>query len=220
MSFAPFNVKCYEKLYPHFQYLFEEDLIHEFCKYGQTRTFKAGEILMDIGQLIKHMPLIISGSVKIMREDQEGKELLLYYLELGDTCAVTLNCCTRQTKSTIRATCEEDSEILFIGVEKMEEWMIAYKSWRNFVLESFNGRLNEMLEAIDQLAFHNMEERLYKYLKDKVMVSKSSDLHITHHQIAQELNSSRVVISRLMKKLETHGKILQSRNKVSLPEYQ
>lgn len=219
-SFTPFDISCYNKLHERFQYLFEEELINELCQNGQSKPFKTGDILMDIGQVITHMPIIISGSVKIMREDSEGNELLLYYLELGDTCAVTLNCTTRKAKSAIRAICEEDSEILFIGIQKMEEWMVSYASWRNFVLENFNSRLYEMLEAIDQLAFHNMEERLYKYLKDKALVSNQAELHITHHLIAQELNSSRVVITRLMKKLENEGKIHHQRNKVSIIELQ
>ena len=217
---TPFDISCYNKLHERFQYLFEEELIGELCKYGENQAYRAGDILMDIGQVITHMPIIISGSVKIMREDAEGNELLLYYLELGDTCAVTLNCTTRKAKSAIRAICEEDSEILFIEIQKMDEWMVNYASWRSFVLENFNSRLYEMLGAIDQLAFHNMEERLYKYLKDKALVSSQSELNITHYQIAQELNSSRVVITRLMKKLENEGKIQHGRNKVSIVELQ
>ena len=219
MAFIPFDIKCYDKLFERFQFLFEAELINEICEFGRLRKFKEDEILMDIGQEITHMPLVISGSVKIMTEDKDGSELLLYYLELGDTCAVTLNCCTRKAKSSITAVTEQYSEILFIPIEKLEEWMVKYSSWRNFVLESYNSRLNEMLHAIDNLAFNNMEERLTKYLKDKVWVTKSPTLNITHYQIANDLNSSRVVISRLMKKLEKENKIIQHRNKVEFLEY-
>lgn len=219
MDFVPFDIKCYNRLYERFQYLFEPELINEICYNGQLRKFKEDEVLMDIGQTISHMPLVISGSVKIMTEDQEGNELLLYYLELGDTCAVTLNCCTRSAKSTIRAVAENYSELLFIPVEKMEEWMVKFPKWRAFVLDSYNNRLGEMLEAIDILAFHNMEDRLIKYLKDKAWVNKSAELQITHYQIANDLNSSRVVISRLMKKLEKDQKITQYRNKVELIDF-
>lgn len=219
MDFIPFDITCYNKLYERFQYLFEEELINEICQNGELKEFEADQILIDLGQLISHMPLIISGSVKIMTEDKEGRELLLYYLELGDTCAITLNCCSQKARSTIRALTEADSEILFIPVEKMEEWMVKYSSWRNFVLESYNVRLNEMLSAIDNLAFHNMEERLYKYLRDKAMIGKSADISVTHLQIANDLNSSRVVVSRLMKKLEIDNKIIQHRNWVELLEF-
>lgn len=216
MDFVPFDLSCYNKLYQRFQILFEPELINEICQAGRLQSFQEDEILMDIGQRITHIPLVISGAVKILREDAEEKELLLYYLELGDTCAITLNCCSSAEKSTIRAVCEEAAEILFIPAGKMEEWMIQYKSWRNFVLGSYNERLKEMLSAIDMLAFNNMEERLMKYLWDKALINKTGILHITHLQIAEELHSSRVVISRLMKKLEIENKIKIKRNKVEV----
>jgi CRP/FNR family transcriptional regulator len=174
---------------------------------------------MDIGETLTHMPLVLSGSIKIMKEDKDGNELLLYYLELGDTCAVTLSCCTKPSKSSIKAITESDSEIVFIPVDKMEDWMVRYKSWREFVLESYNQRLNEMLDAIDNLAFNNMEERIYKYLRDKAMVNREPKLQVTHAEIATDLHSSRVVISRIMKKLENEGKIKQHRNFVEVKEF-
>lgn len=211
--------QCLSVLTEKFQYLFEEELIRDMCSTGNIRQFDEGMQIMDIGQMLTHMPLVISGSVKIMKEDKEGNELLLYYLELGDTCAVTLSCCTKPSKSTIKAITETESAILFIPIEKMEEWMVKYKSWRSFVLESYNTRMNEMLEAIDNLAFNNMEERLQKFLRDKVFVTKDPKLHITHFQIANEMHSSRVVISRLMKKLENDGLIIQHRNYVEVKEF-
>ena len=214
MNFIPSNSQCFDKLISKFEYLFEKELLDEICQFGVSKTFKADEMLMDIGDTISHMPIILSGSVKVMTEDKKGDELLLYYLEFGDTCAVTLNCCTRKSKSTIRAISESDVELIFVPIEKMEEWMVKYSSWRNYVLESYNSRLNEMLLAIDNLVFNSMEERLQKYLKDKVFVTKSKILNISHLEIANDLHSSRVVISRLMKKLETVGLIKQTRNKV------
>ena len=214
MEFIPFDIKCYDKLHEKFQYLFEAELLNEICEHGKLRRFNTDEILMDIGDIIVQMPLVISGSIKIMTEDKDGDELLLYYLEFGDTCAVTLNCCTKKTKSTIRAITESSTEILFVPIEMMEEWMIRYKSWRNYVLDSYNTRLNEMLTAIDNIVFNSMEERLKNYLNDKTWVTKNKILHISHADIANDLHSSRVVISRLMKKLENEGIIRQSRNKV------
>ena len=213
------NSACYNKLMDKFQYVFEPELINELCKSGMVKTYKEGSTLMDIGQVLTHMPLVISGSVKVMKEDKESNELLLYYLEYGDTCAVTMSCCTKPSKSAIKAITESDAEILFIPIEKMEEWMVKYKTWRGFVLDSYNIRMNEMLDAIDNLAFNNMEERLYKYLRDKVMITKESKIHITHFQIAGELNSSRVVISRLMKKLENERLVIQHRNYVEVKEF-
>lgn len=218
-EFKVFNKECFQKLQQHFQFLFEEALIQEMCSVGMIKSYPEDAVLMEIGQVLTHMPIVLTGSLKVMKEDKEGNELLLYYLELGDTCAVTLSCCTKPSKSGIKAVTESKSEIIFIPVEKMEEWMVKYKSWRGFVLDSYNVRLNEMLDAIDNLAFNNMEDRLIKYLRDKVYVTKDSKLHITHFQIANDLHSSRVVVSRLMKKLENQGIINQHRNYVEIKEF-
>ena len=220
MNFIPFDIKCYNQLYEKFQFLFEAELINEICESGMLRKYDQDETLIDIGDLITHMPLVISGSIKVMTQDSKGDELLLYYLEFGDTCAVTLNCCTRKKKSTIHAITESPTEVLFIPVEKMEEWMIKYTSWRNYVLDSYNVRLDEMLSAIDNIVFNSMEERLRNYLKDKAWINKSKTLNISHADIAADLHSSRVVISRLMKKLEKEGLITQTRNKIEVKDYQ
>ncbi|MEL6253107.1 MAG: Crp/Fnr family transcriptional regulator [Bacteroidota bacterium] len=205
---------CLHMLTDKFSFIFEQKLIEEICLSGKLGNFSAGDMLIDLRQNIEYIPLILSGSIKIMTEDKEGNELLLYYLELGDTCAVTLNCCSKETSSTIRATCETDCQLVFVPAEKLEEWMVKFKSWRNFILQSYHERLGEMLKAVDTLAFENMEERLYKYLKNKVLVNANPDLHVTHLEIANDLHSSRVVISRLMKKLEMEGKIRQHRNRI------
>ncbi len=214
MDFKPFDIKCYNKLHERFEFLFEPKLINEICQFGNLRIFKPDEEIIDIGGLITHMPLVISGSVKVMTEDKNGDELLLYYLELGDTCAVTLNCCTKKAKSTIRAISETESELLFIPVEKMEDWMIKYKTWRNYVLDSYNVRLNEMVSAIDNIIFNSMEERIEKYLRDKAWITKSATLNISHQDVANDLHSARVVVSRVMKKLENNNVIRQLRNKI------
>lgn len=213
------NKSCFDQLYERFQNLFEEDFIQEICREGKLKKVESDTELICIGQEITHIPLIIKGSLKVMTENKNGEELLLYYLELGDTCAMTLNCCSKSLKSSISAITEEDSEILFLPAGMMEKWMVKFHSWRNFVLESYNGRLNEMLEAIDNLAFHNMEERLIKYLRDRAMVMHNGELKITHLHIANDLHSSRVVISRLMKKLEMDGLIKQHRNLVEVLEF-
>lgn len=208
-----------DRIATRFQSLFEEDLVRELASVGELKKVSVDDFLMTVGRAITHIPLVLSGALKVMTEDENGDELLLYYLELGDTCAMTLNCCTKKSKSAVTAIAEEETEVLLVPVEKMEEWMVKYSSWRAFVLGSYNSRLNEMLEAIDGLAFNNMNERLIKYLRDRAMVMHSGNLNITHHQIANDLNSSRVVISRLMKKLEMDGLIEQYRNKVKVLEF-
>lgn len=220
MDFTPFDIKCYTKLHQRFEFLFEPKLINEICQYGKLKILKPDEEIINRGMLITHMPLVISGSIKVLTEDRNGDELLLYYLEFGDTCAVTLNCCTKKTKSTIRAVTETDVELLLVPMDMMEVWMIKYKSWRNYVLDSYNIRLNEMISAIDNIVFNSLEERLVKYIKDKAWIAKNATLNLTHQDIANDLHSSRVVISRLMKKLENNGIIRQQRNKVVVVDFE
>ena len=123
------------------------------------------------------------------------------------------------SKSKVRGIAEKDSEVVFIPIDKLEEWLVKYKSWRNFVIDSYNIRLSEMLDAIDTLAFMKMDQRLYKYLTDKVKIMRDPTLNTTHQKIAQDLNTSRVVVSRLLKQLENEGKIKLHRNKIEVLEY-
>ena len=192
--------------------LFEEALIDEIAQVGTFKEVPAGPKLMEIGEYIKGMPLLISGVIKVLREDPDGDELLLYYLEQGDTCSMTMSCCIGQAKSEIRAIAETDAKLIMVPVRKMEEWTAKYRSWRNFVFESYNNRLNEMLQTIDTIAFLNMDERLVNYLQEKARVNQDSIIRNTHQQIAYDLHSSRVVISRLLKKLEQMGKLEIHRN--------
>ena len=195
-------------------FVFEDELIQEINKTGVLKVAKEGEIIMDIQDTIKFMPLLLEGALKILREDKEGNELLLYFLERGDTCALTLSCCLGQSRSEIRATAERETLFILIPIEKIEEWTARYKSWRNFIFESYHLRLTELLETIDTIAFMKMDERLLRYLQDKAKINQSEDLQVTHQQIAYDLNTSRVVVSRLLKKLELEGKILLQRNQI------
>jgi CRP/FNR family transcriptional regulator len=196
--------------------LFEKSLIEEINQVGTLREVPEGFMLIDFGQYIKSMPLLVSGAIKILREDSDGNELLLYFLEQGETCAMTLSCCLGQTKSEIRAIAEIDTKLIMIPIQKMEEWTGKYRSWRNFVFESYHNRLMEMLASIDSIAFLRMDERLLKYLKDKVAVTHDSLLHTTHKEIAYDLHTSRVVISRLLKSLENSGTIKLNRNSIEV----
>ena len=202
-----------------YSYIFEEALLDEIAKVAIYKEFKADDYLIEIGDYIKTMPLLLTGAIKILREDENGDELLLYFLERGDTCAMTLTCCMGQSKSRIRAIAETDGAMLMIPVEKMEEWLTKYKTWRNFVFDSYNVRLNEMLEAIDTLAFMNLDERLYKYLTDKAKVIGDTEIKNTHQESAYEMHASRVVISRLLKALELKGKIKLHRNKIEILQF-
>lgn len=191
---------------------FEPALIEEIHRVGTFMEVPEAKDLMRPGQYIKSMPLLLSGSIKILRPDQEGEELLLYHLERGDTCAMTMTCCMGNTKSEIHAITETPTKLLMIPVGKMEEWSSKYKTWRNFVFSSYHNRMMEMLESIDNIAFNNMDERLDYYLQDKVDIINSKKLQTTHKEIAQDLHTSRVVVSRLLKKMEKNKRIKLHRN--------
>ena len=188
-------------------FIFEEQLIEEIAEVSLLRDFKEGDVLIDFGDSIRKMPLLIKGAIKISREEFDEGELLLYFIEKGDTCAMTMACCLGETKSEIRAVAETNGTVVMIPITKMEEWLGKYKSWRNFVFNSYNSRLKEMLSAIDNLAFMNMDERLLNYLYDKAKINNSNHILNTHQEIAYDLHTSRVVISRLLKALENKGKI-------------
>jgi CRP/FNR family transcriptional regulator len=207
-----------QELKNNYGHLFEDALLNEINQVGTFKEVPEGFKMMEIGDYVKAMPLLVSGVIKILRRDTDGDELLLYFLEKGDTCAMTLTCCVAQTKSKIRAIAETDSKLIMIPIQKMEEWSEKYKSWRHFVFESYNNRLNEMLETIDSIAFLKMDERLIKYLVEKVRISKNNTIHKTHQEIAYELHTSRVVISRLLKKLETLGKIELNRSYILIKD--
>ncbi len=198
-----------------FSYLFEEELLAEMDACGTYKEIDRDTVLIDIGSYLKNMPIMLEGAIKVLKADQDGNEVLLYYLEPGDTCAMTLTCCLNDQKSSIKAVAETEVKLLMVPTSKMEDWL-TYKSWRNFVFESYNNRLNEMLEAIDDLAFLNLQERLTKYLKNSVMINSTPELSLTHQKIAYELNTSRVVVSRLLKKLEKEGEIKLHRNRVEV----
>lgn len=205
-----------EALKENFSHQFEDALLEEIAQVGSLKQVQEGEKLIEIGDYLRSMPLLISGAIKILREDDEGDELLLYFIESGDTCAMTLTCCIGHTKSQIRAIAELDTVLIMIPVQKMEEWMGKYRSWRNFVLASYHGRLMEMLDTIDSIAFMNLDERLIRYLNDKQKITGSATINSTHQEIAYELYTSRVVISRLLKRLENLGKIKLNRNSIEI----
>jgi CRP/FNR family transcriptional regulator len=187
--------------------LLEEALLNEIEQVAMLKEFKEGDVIIDFGDNIKKMPLLLSGAIKILREDFDEGELLLYFIEKGDTCSMSMACCIGDTKSEIRAVAETDGQVVMIPVMYMELWLGKYKSWRNYVFASYNNRLKEMLTAIDNLAFMNMDKRLLNYLLEKAKINDTKEINTTHQEIAYDLNTSRVVISRLLKALEKDGKI-------------
>lgn len=194
--------------------ILEPALIEEIEAVALIKAFDAGDIIVDIGQYIRSMPLLLSGAIKIVREDEERGEVLLYYLAQGETCTMSIACCMGNKKSEIRAQAEMPTMVAMIPNHFLNDWMVKYNSWRNFILNSYSSRMNEMLGAIDNLAFSNMEERILNYLTEKVKLTNDRILTLTHQEMASDLNSSRVVISRILKKLEHEDKIVLLRNEI------
>lgn len=199
-----------------FNLVFEKELLDEMETKGIHVSVKAGTVILDVGQTVRTMPILLSGSIKVSRTDEEGREILLYYVNPNESCAMTFTCCMQQHASEIRAVAEEDVEMLAIPVSVMDEWMTKYPSWKSFVMRSVQNRFHELLKTIDQIAFQKLDERLVAYLKEKSRTTGSTLINLSHEQIANELATSRVVISRLLKKLETDKKLLLYRNQIKL----
>jgi CRP/FNR family transcriptional regulator len=200
-----------------FPMLAESALQQEISNVGELLTFEAGETIMDYGNYIRFVPLVVEGTIKVLRQSAETEnELFLYYLNGGDTCAMAFTCCMMHRKSEIRTVAEEEATIITIPLKSMEEWMTKYPSWKNYIMLSYNQRFQELFNALDKIAFLKMDERLLKYLASKSRTLNSKVLEITHQEIARELNASREAISRLLKKLEQSNLLSLGRNKIIL----
>jgi CRP/FNR family transcriptional regulator len=195
---------------------FEKGLVDNIAEKAQEHSFKEGDLLMKTGQNIRSTILILDGRIKIFREDQEGNEFFMYYLHPGQACALSMICATKQEASQIMAKAATDTEVISIPIEYMDAWMLTFKSWYYFVLETYRSRFEELLLTVDHIAFRNMDERLLFYLKRQQQTLKSNTLRISNTEIATELNSSREVISRLLRKLAERGCIKIDRQQIEL----
>ncbi|MDP2039962.1 MAG: Crp/Fnr family transcriptional regulator [Algoriphagus sp.] len=201
-----------EKLKQALPNITDPSLLQAILDKGQVINFESGKILMEPGQFIKAVPIVIEGSVKIMRMDDEGKELFLYYIDQGETCALSLTCCTASRPSEIKAVVEDKAVMIFIPIEVHEQFSNEYKQWKDFVSSTYQMRFQELLVALDAVAFKRMDERLMRYIVTKMKQHKTNELHTTHQEIANELGTSREVVSRLLKQLEKKKWIELGRN--------
>ncbi len=199
-----------------FKNLFETDLLKELETKGKVFHIEPGDTILAIGQIVKQIPMVIEGSVKVSRMDEDGRELLLYYVNPAESCAMIFTCCMQQYPSEIQAVAEERVTILAVPVSVMDEWLVKYPTWKAFVMRTIRTRFNEMLQTIDQIAFQKLDERLVHYLKGKTAQSHTALVNLSHQQIADDLATSRVVISRLLKKLENDKKVLLFRNQIKI----
>ncbi|MHA4809539.1 Crp/Fnr family transcriptional regulator [Flavitalea flava] len=199
-----------------FSAFFEPSFLAELEEKSMLMEVKSGDTMLNIGQVIRAVPILVSGTVKVSRINDEGQELLLYYVKEGESCAMTFNCCMLSQTSVIKGVAEEDSVLLCIPVALMDEWMMKYASWKKYVMTTILNRFTEMIKCIDEVAFKKMDERLINYLKEKSKIAGSSVVNLTHQQIGEELGTNRVVISRLLKKLENDKKLLIYNRQIKL----
>ncbi len=200
----------------HFSQIAEVKLQEAIASVGKLYTFRGGEVIMDYGSYVRLVPMVINGSIKVSRESEDGNEIFLYYLNPGETCAMSFTCCMMNKKSDIRTTAEEDVELIGIPIKYIDEWMSKYQSWKNFVMLSYDTRMKELMKTIDSIAFKKMDERLLKYLHDKSETIHSRIINTTHQEIASDLNASREAVSRLLKQLEIQKEVRLGRNQIEL----
>jgi CRP/FNR family transcriptional regulator len=199
-----------------FKSIFEPQLIQEIQQFGILQTFKEGDLIMDYGKYVRMMPIVLKGTVKVYRLDEKENEILLYYLSSNESCSMAYSCCLEAKKSEVKAVAEDNVELIAIPHVKLDDWLCTYPSWKNYIMRSFNERFIELLKSIESIAFHKLDERLIGYLKEKQRLSGSSVIKASHGLIADELATSRVVISRLLKQLENDKKIILYRSEIKL----
>jgi CRP/FNR family transcriptional regulator len=206
----PVSVDVIRKRFP----FFERGLIDEISKEGEWITVETGDELMSEGKYIRSFPIVLEGLIRVCRKDEEGREVLLYYLNPGQVCAMALTCCMGRMQSNISAYAEEDTEIIRIPVDCLDKWIVQYTTWKEFVMYAYRSRFDELLTTIDGIAFRKMDERLEKFFVDRFKATGETIYNGTHQDIANNLTSSREVISRLLKQLEKTGRIVIGRNKI------
>jgi len=202
------------KLEEYYSVIFEPDLIKEIIEVGSLKFIPKGELLIDIGDELTHTPLIVHGAIKVMLEDKEGEEISLYYLKKGETCAISFVNCIHKSYSIFRGIAEKDTEGIFVPLDKLDDWLVKYKSWRHYIIDSYHFRLIELVHSIENLAFTHLEDRLNKYLIEKVNIMRTNILKTTHEEIARDLCTARTVVSRLLKDLENDGKLELRRGRI------
>lgn len=196
--------------------LFQSLLKEEVSQYGQLKKFPAGSVIQQEDSYIKAIPLVLNGSLKVMRTDPQGHEILLYYITPGESCIMSFLGGIHNETSKVKAIVEEDAEVLFIPVEKASEWVKKFPEWSDFIFRLYHKRFEELLSAVNAIAFQKLDTRLLQLLKQKSELYQSKEIKITHQQLADELGTAREAVSRVMKLLENEGLVKQARNKITL----
>ncbi|MBK9016603.1 MAG: Crp/Fnr family transcriptional regulator [Saprospiraceae bacterium] len=201
-----------QKYYPQ---LAEKELQQEIANAGKLMHFKAGEVIMDYGSYIKLVPLVVEGAIRVTREDpEEGREILLYFLQPGEACSMSFTCCMLNKKSEIRTEAEDDTSLIAIPIRYMDEWMTRYQSWKNFVMTTYDRKILDLVKVVDSISFKNLDKRMLEYLKKRVAATGNRVISASHQDIATDLNVTREAVSRLLKNLEKEGIVKLGRNQL------
>ena len=192
------------------------EINEKLLDYGVTKTFSEGDIILNENAYIKTIPIVLSGSIRVMRTDEDGREILLYYIKAGESCIMSFLGGLHHDTSKVKAIAEENTEILFVPIDKVSELIKEYPKWLDYIFRLYHKRFEELLEVVNAVAFKKMDERLLNFIRKKCELTKSHTLYVTHEQLANELGTARVVISRLLKQMEEQGLVNLGRNKITL----
>ncbi len=196
--------------------MFHGLLKDEVSEFGQLKTFESGSVILQEASYIKAIPLVLKGSLKVLRTDPQGHEILLYYITSGESCIMSFLGGIHHETSKVKAIVEEDAEILFIPVDKASEWVKKFPEWSDFIFKLYHKRFEELLAAVNAIAFQKLDSRLVQLLRQKAELYKSKEIIITHQQLADELGTAREAISRVIKQMENEGLVKLARNKITL----
>jgi len=194
------------------------ELIEKLHQYGITKTYKEGDVILDENSSIRAIPIVMKGMLKVIRTEQDGREILLYYIKAGESCIMSFLGGMHNEKSIVKAEVEEDTEILFLPIDKVSLFIKEYPEWLDYIFRLYHKRFEELLDIINAIAFKKVDERLLNLIQMKSENFKSKIITVTHEQLANELGTARVVVSRLLKQLEDSGKLKLGRNKITLQE--
>ena len=205
-----------EELDKIFEFRYSPEIKEKLLQYGNVKTFSEGDMIQNENAYIKAIPIVMNGSVRVMRTDEEGREILLYYIRPGESCIMSFLGGIHEDTSKVKAIAEEKTDILFIPVEKVTELIKEFPEWLDYIFNLYHKRFEELLGVVNAVAFKKMDERLLHFIKRKSELTKSHTLYVTHEQLANELGTARVVVSRLLKQMEDEGLVELGRNKITL----
>lgn len=192
------------------------ELLEKLYKYSVSKEYQAGDLIVDENSIIRSIPIVTKGAMKVVRTEEDGREILLYYIKAGESCIMSFLGGMHNETSKVKAEIEEDAEILFLPVTKVSEFIKEHPEWLDYIFKLYHKRFEELLSIINEIAFKKVDERLLNLLEKKAELTQSNTLNVTHEQLANELGTARVVVSRLLKQLEENGEVQLGRNKITL----